>query len=92
MKGKAIAGLVLAIVGIVFGFLGTVFSIIALPCSIVGLVLAIVGRNGLIAAGEPAGLGTAGMVLGIIAVVLSAIAFFTCGICALCVAAGAASL
>ncbi len=91
MKGKAIAGLVLGIVGIVFGFLGTFFSIIALPISIVGLVLAVMGRKGLKAMGEPAGIGTAALVLGIIAVVLSAIFFFTCGICTLCVAGELAS-
>ncbi len=92
MKGKAIAGLVLGIVAIVFSFLGTFFSILALPMAIVGLVLSVMGRKALLAAGQPAGIGTAGLVLGIIAVVLSAIFFFTCGICVLCVAAEVNSL
>ena len=87
MKGKAIAGLVLGIVGIVLSFLGGYLSIVALPLSIVGLVLSVSGRNQLKAAGQPAGVGTAGLVLGIIAVVLSGIFFFTCGICTICVAA-----
>lgn len=89
MKGKAIAGLVLGIVAIVLSFLGgwlSWFSIIALPIAIVGLVLSIVGGKQLKAAGEPAGIATAGLVIGIIAVVLTAIFFFTCGICAICVA------
>ncbi len=86
MKGKAIAGLVLGIVGIVFSFLGTWFSVLALPISIVGLVLSIMGGKGLKAAGEPAGIATAGLVLGIIAVVFSAICFVTCGLCTICVA------
>lgn len=86
-KGLAVAGLVLSIVGLVLGFFGGWFSIIALPVSIVGLVLAVMGGKKLKAVGAPAGIATAGLVLGIIAVVFSAIFFFTCGICTLCVAA-----
>lgn len=89
MKGKAVAGLVLSIVGLVLSFLGTFFSIAALPVSIVGLVLAVSGKKSLAAAGQPAGIGTAGMVLGIIAVVFSAIFFFTCGLCTICAVAAA---
>jgi len=85
-KGKAIAGFVLSIIGIVFGILSGYFSLVGLPVSVVGLVLAIVGRKQLKAAEQPSGLGTAGFVLGIIAVVFSAIAFFTCGICIICAA------
>ena len=94
MKGKAVAGLVLGIVSLVFGFLGTWFSVLALPMAIVGLVLSVSGGKQLKAAGQPAGVATAGLVLGIIAVVLTAIFFFTCGICTICVAAelGAAGL
>ena len=89
MKGKAIAGLVLSIVGLVLSFLGTFFSIAALPVSIVGLVLAVSGKKALAAAGQPAGIGTAGMVLGIIAVIFSAIFFFTCCLCTICAVAAA---
>jgi hypothetical protein len=89
MKGKAVAGLVLSIVGLVLSFLGTFFSIAALPVSIVGLVLAVSGKKALAAAGQPAGIGTAGMVLGIIAVIFSAIFFFTCGLCTICAVAAA---
>ncbi len=89
MKGKAVAGLVLSIVGLVLSFLGTFFSIAALPVSIVGLVLAVSGKKALAAAGQPAGIGTAGMVIGIIAVVFSAIFFFTCGLCTICAVAAA---
>ena len=85
-KGQAVAGLVLSIVGLVFSFLGTWFSVLALPMSIVGLVLAVMGGKKLKAVGAPAGIATAGLVLGIIAVVFSAIFFFTCGICTICVA------
>ena len=86
-KGLAVAGLVLSIVGLVLGFFRGWFSIIALPVSIVGLVLAVMGGKKLKAVGAPAGIATAGLVLGIIAVVFSAIFFFTCGICTICVAA-----
>ncbi len=92
MKGQATAGLVLGIVGLVFSFLGTWFSVIALPISIVGLVLSVMGGKKLKAYGQPAGIATAGLVLGIIAVVFSAIFFFTCGICTICVASEAAKL
>ncbi len=91
-KGQAIAGLVASIVGLVLSFIGAWFSIIALPVSIVGLVLAVVGGKKLKAAGQPKGVATAGMVVGIIAVVFSAIFFFTCGICVLAVADAANSL
>lgn len=88
-KNKAVAGLVLSIVGLVFSFLGTWFSILALPVAIVGLVLSVQGKKALVAEGQPAGIGTAGMVLGIIAVVFAGIFFFTCGICVICVASEA---
>ena len=86
-KGLAVAGLVLSIVGLVLSFFAGWFSIIALPVSIVGLVLAVMGGKKLKAVGAPAGIATAGLVLGIIAVVFSAIFFFTCGICTLFVTA-----
>ncbi len=86
MKGQAIAGLVLGIVSLVFGFLGTWFSVIALPLAIVGLVLSAISGKKLKEANEPHGIATAGLVLGIISVVLTAILFFTCGICTICVA------
>ncbi|MBQ5884796.1 MAG: DUF4190 domain-containing protein [Clostridia bacterium] len=89
MKGKAIAGLVLGIVGIVFAILGYWFAVLSLPISIVGLILAILGGKELKAANEPSGIATAGLVLGIIAVVISAISFFTCGLCTICVASTA---
>ncbi len=85
-KKQAMAGFIVSIVGLVLGFFGTWFSIIALPTSIVGLVLAVIGGKKLKADNQKSGLATAGLVIGIIAVALSAIFFFTCGICTLCVA------
>ena len=91
-KGQIIAGFVLAICGLVLSFLGGWFSIIALPASIVGLVLSVVGGKKAKANGEKNGLAVAGLVVGIVAVLFSAIFFFTCGICVLCVAAEAGAL
>lgn len=91
-KGKVIAGFVCGIVGIVFGILSGYFSIVGLPIAVVGLVLAVNGGKQVRAAGLPTGMATAALVLGIIAVVFSGIAFFTCGICVLCATATAGSL
>ncbi len=85
-KSQSVAGFVVSLVGLVLSFLGGIFSIIALPASIVGLVLAVNGGKKYKANGEKSGLATAGMVIGIIAVLFSAIFFFTCGICVLVVA------
>lgn len=91
-KGKAIAGLVLGILGIILGFLNGFFSIAGLPIAIIGLILSVVGGKQLRADGQSAGLATAGLVLGIIAVVITAIAFFTCGLCIICASASASVL
>lgn len=91
-KGLAIAGMILGIVGIVFAILNGWFSVIGLPVAIVGLVLSVVGGKKLKAAGLPNGIGVAGLVLGIIAVVFATIAFFTCGLCVICATTTAAGL
>lgn len=88
-KNQAVAGFVLGIVALVFGFLGTWFSVIALPMAVVGLILSVMGGKALKAAGQTSGIATAGLVIGIIAVVLTAIFFFTCGICTICAACAA---
>ncbi len=91
-KGQSIAGLVLGIVGIVFGFLNGWFAVLGLPVAIVGLVLSVSGGKKLKANGIESGIATAGLVLGIIAVVLTAIMFFTCGLCVICAAGTAAGV
>ena len=91
-RGQAITGFVMSIVGLVLSFFGAVGSIVALPVSIIGLVLAVIGGKKLQANNQPRGMATAGLVIGIIAVSISAIAFFTCGICVLCVAGGTNTL
>lgn len=92
-KGQSIAGLVLGIVGIVCGVLSGWLSIIGLPIAIVGLVLSIAGgKKAKAETGKSGGIATAGLVLGIIAVVFTAIAFFTCGLCIICATGAIASL
>ena len=88
-KGFSIAGFISSVVSLVLGILGVVvwvFPIIALPVAIAGLVLSIIGGKKLRAENQSAGLATAGMVVGIIAVAINGILFFTCGICALAAA------
>lgn len=91
-KGKAAAGLILGIIGIVFGILSGYFSIIGLPVAVVGLCLSVSARKQLTANNLPTGLATGGLVVGIVAVVFTAIAFFTCGICIVCATSAGSSL
>lgn len=80
-KGLRISGLVIGILGIIFGLIGfavPVLAVLGLPFSITGLVLTCIGNKK-----QKDGIGTAALVLCIIAVVFTAITFFTCGICVL---------
>ncbi|MBQ4557848.1 MAG: hypothetical protein IJA61_00525 [Clostridia bacterium] len=79
-KGLAVSGMVLGIVSLVLCWFG-VLAFAALPLAIVGLVLSIVGGKKLKANNAPSGIATAGLVIGIIAVVLTGIAFVSCGLC-----------
>ena len=93
MKGKAIAGLVLGIVALVSssifgGFISGWCYVLALPMAIVGLCLSASAGKELKVAEQPRGIATAGLVIGIIATVLSAITFLTCGICVITAAVG----
>ena len=86
-KGKAIASLILGILGLLTGSLYGVGCILG----IIGVVLAVKSGNESQAAGVPkSGLATAGLVLGIIAIVSGA----GCLICTVCTgsAAGCAGL
>ena len=76
-KGMAIASLVLGIVGLCTGWAWGVGCI----CGIIGVVLAVSSKNKSQAAGfVPSGLVTAGLVCGIIAIVVGA----GCLICTVC--------
>ena len=92
-KGQSIAGLVLGIVALLLSFAAAAVipTFIALPLSIVGLVLSVVGGKKAKANGAKSGIATAGLVIGIIAVVFSAITFLSCGLCGICVMIEAAA-
>ena len=90
-KGLTITGFILSLVSLVSAWLPVPFLPFAgLPMAIVGLILSVVGGKKLKANGQKSGLATAGMVIGIIAVVLSAIGFFTCGVFVACAACAVA--
>lgn len=88
-KGLAIVGLILTILGLILSFLSILpfVSIIALVLAVVGLILAVVGGKKLRANNLKKGVATAGLVIGILAVVFSGIGFVTCGACQICVVA-----
>lgn len=85
--GKKIAGLVLGGLALCFCWLNmgasslvaTVLGLLSLPMAIVGLVLACVGNKE-----AKNGLGTAGFVVSLIALILSALLVLTCGLCGIC--------
>ena len=90
-KGKAVASLVLGIIAIVlawFGYLG----IVSIVLSIIGIVLSVSAKKDMDAAGvyTSKGMATAGFVLSLIALILSAIVFVSCTLCVSCALAGAA--
>ena len=90
-KGQSVAGLVCGIVSLTICWLGY-FAFAALPLAIVGLILSVVGGKKLKANGQKSGVATAGLVIGIIAVVICSIAFVTCGLCVACIASATAAL
>ena len=86
-RNYTIAGFACGTVGLVFAVISGVLPVLALfslPLAIVGLVLSIKGGKELQANNMPKGLATAGLVVGIVATALGAIAFFTCGLCVIC--------
>ncbi len=86
----AVAGLILGIISLICGFVGIAVPYLpfgTLILGIVGLVLSIAGGKRLHAQGQPQGIATAGLVIGIIAVVVNGITAVTCTICALWLAA-----
>ena len=85
-KGKncSIAALILGIVSIVLCF-PYILSALAMACGIVGIICATNGQKYCLEAGQPTGLATAGLVLSISGLTLSAISVFTCTLCVTCV-------
>ncbi len=77
----AAAALVCGILGIVGGFIPVV-QYFTLVLSIVGIVLGVKARKDLGAQGQPTGMATAGMVLGIIGVAFAVIGIIAMAACA----------
>ena len=90
-KGYSVAALVLGIVATVLAWFYMI-NIAALVCGVVGLILASKGKKLAVAAAEPTGIATAGLVLSIIGTVLAGIGFFSCTLCVLCAVSSAGSL
>ena len=90
-KGKAVASLVLGIISVVFAWFGY-FAIISIILSIIGIALGVSAKKDMEAAGvyTARGMATAGFVLSLIALVLSAVVFVSCTLCISCAICSAA--
>lgn len=87
------AGLVCGIIALVLSFFSawTAANIIALALSIIGLILAAKAMKAAKLSNQPSGAAVAGLVLCIIALVISGIGFFACTLCKLCAGATVSS-
>lgn len=79
-KGLSIAALVCGILGLIGGWFPVV-QYFTLVLSILGIVLGAKAKKAAVANGEPTGMATAGLVLGIISVALTILAI-VCTVCA----------
>lgn len=84
----------MATVGLLLGIVATALSLVGafveplccafgLPVAVVGLILSIVGNKKLKEQNKPSTVGLVGIVIGIVATVLTGILFFSCGMPAL---------
>ena len=81
-NGLSIGGLVLGIISLVMAVFGALFLgifgyIAAILTGIVGIILSVLGKKK-----NPSGAATAGLVLSLIGLILGAIFFISCAICA----------
>lgn len=93
-KKLSIAALVLGILGIVGGWIPVVCYFTTV-CAILGVIFGVKGRKKSVAVyGNPSGLATAGLVLGIIGVAFAALGLIctACASAALCAVAGSSGL
>lgn len=79
-KGKSIAALVCGILGLIGGWFPIV-QYFTLVLSILGIIFGAKAKKLAVANGEPTGMATAGLVLGIISVALTILAI-VCTVCA----------
>ena len=73
-----VAALVLGIIGTLFALIPGLFWV-AIPIALIGLILGVVGRKSAVTNNQPTGVATAGMVLGIIGLVIGVIMWVICG-------------
>lgn len=73
-----VAALVLGIIGTLFALIPGLFWV-AIPLALIGLILGVVGRKAAAANNQPTGTATAGMVLGIIGLVIGVAMWVICG-------------
>lgn len=90
-KTLGIISIVCGGVAIVLSFF-TYLNIIGLAAGIVGIILAVKAKQSFQNAGQTSPVPTVGLVLSIVGLVLSAIFFFTCTLCAICVCASGTAL
>ncbi len=84
-KNLGIAGFACGIVSLVLALISSMaplFALLSLPVGVVGLVLSALSGKKLQAQNMPKGFAGPGLIIGIVATSIGAIAFFTCGICA----------
>ena len=73
-----VAALVLGIIGTLFSLIPMLFWV-GIPIALIALILGIVGRKAAVTNNQPTGVATAGMVLGIIGLVIGVIMWVVCG-------------
>jgi thiol:disulfide interchange protein len=69
--GMATAGMVCSLIGMIFSIFPCL--LIGIPLGVIGLILSIIGRRHSVERGSGTGLATAGIVMGVLAVVAAAI-------------------
>ena len=76
------------VASLVLGIIGTLLSwhpflmVLGAPMAIIAIILGVMSRKQLAANGQPTGIATAGMVLGIVGTTISALIFAACAACA----------
>lgn len=78
----------MAVAALVLGILGTLLSIVpflfwvGIPLALIGLILGIVARKNAVAAQQPTGMATAGLVLGAIGLCIGILMYALCSVAA----------
>ena len=76
----AVASLILGILSLLLMWI-PFFGLVAILTSILGIILGVVGKKQLVEREEPTGMATAGIVMSIIALILSVVFTLLCAAC-----------